>query len=89
MENYRFLIKGKVQGVYYRKNIEKNALKEEFSGYVKNLDDGNVEACVTCSVTKLEKFLGILQKGSPNSIVEKIEQYSCDEVFTGKFEIRY
>ena len=89
MRNHKFIITGKVQGVYYRKNIEANALTNNFSGYVKNLEDGSVEACVTCDVTKLDIFLDILQKGSPNSIVEKVEQYSCDEIFTGLFEIRY
>ena len=89
MQNHKFIITGKVQGVYYRKNIEANALTNNFSGYVKNLEDGSVEACVTCDVTKLDIFLDILQKGSPNSIVEKVEQYSCDEIFTGLFEIRY
>ena len=89
MQNYRFLVKGKVQGVYYRKNVQANAKKEKFSGYVKNLSNGNVEVTVTCNVTKLDIFLDILKKGSVNSIVENIEQYSCDEVFIGEFEIRY
>ncbi len=89
MISYKFIITGKVQGVYYRKNVESNALKESFSGYVKNLPDKSVEAVVTCHETKLEKFLDILQQGSPSSIVENIEQSICDEVFNGKFEIRY
>lgn len=89
MISYKFIITGKVQGVYYRKNVEENALKLNFSGYVKNLSDGSVEACITCDETELDKFLDILQQGSPNSMVNNIEQSICDEVFEGEFEIRY
>ena len=89
MQSYKFIIIGVVQGVYYRKNIHANAKKEKIGGYVKNLDNGNVEACVTCDITKLDKFLDILQKGSPTSVVRDIEQYSCDEIFKSEFEIRY
>jgi len=89
MQSYRFVVIGKVQGVYYRKNVQANAKKEKFSGYVKNLHDGTVEAGVTCNVTELEKFIDILQKGSPNSVVEDIKQFESNEVINGDFEIRY
>ncbi|MCD4758967.1 MAG: acylphosphatase [Arcobacteraceae bacterium] len=89
MQSYRFIVIGHVQGVYYRKNIQENATKERFCGYVKNLQDGTVEACVTCDESRLEPFLAILQKGSPNSIVKDIKQFHCDEFFTKDFEIRY
>jgi len=89
MKSYKFIITGIVQGVYYRKNVQANAIKEHFSGYVKNLPNGKVEAVITCDVTKLDIFLDILHKGSPSSSVENIEQTICGEIFYGKFEIRY
>jgi len=89
MQSYKFEIIGIVQGVYYRKNIQANATKENFSGYVKNLKNGNVEVAVTCEKTQLDKFLAILKKGSPKSVVNDIKQYTCDEVFTSQFEIKY
>lgn len=88
MNNYRCIVSGKVQGVYFRKNVEANALKANFNGYVKNLKDGTVEACVSCEKEKLKEFLNILQKGSPNSRVDNIDVELIDEEFT-QFEIRY
>lgn len=89
MNSYKFIIRGKVQGVFYRKNVYDNSIKENFSGYVKNLPDASVEACTTCSEDELDIFLNILKKGSPRSIVKKIEKLSWSESFSGEFEIRY
>jgi acylphosphatase len=89
MKNYKFIVRGRVQGVFYRKNIYENSSKENFSGYVKNLPDGSVEACLSCDENDVNKFIEILKKGSPSSIVKEIHRYSCDETFSGSFKIRY
>jgi len=89
MKNHKFTVIGKVQGVFYRKNIYENSLKENFSGYVKNLPDGSVEACITCDEGAISKFIEILKKGSPESIVKNLKKDSCDETFSSGFEIRY
>ena len=88
MLSHKFKVSGRVQGVYYRANTAKNAKKAGFSGYVKNLEDGRVEACVTCEEEELETFKTILRKGSPLSKVTDIEARSCDEHFSGPFEVR-
>ncbi|MEA3384491.1 MAG: acylphosphatase [Campylobacterota bacterium] len=89
MKSYRFIVSGRVQGVFYRKNIDKNSQKENFNGYVKNLSDGTVEACVTCEDKNIENFIKILENGSPNSIVENIDKFNCNEIFNSGFEIKY
>ncbi|OIP53834.1 MAG: acylphosphatase [Helicobacteraceae bacterium CG2_30_36_10] len=89
MKNYKFIIRGKVQGVSYRKNVSQNSSKENFNGFVKNLSDGSVEACVACNESDLSRFVEILEKGSPESIVKKIERFSHDETFNSGFEIKY
>jgi len=86
--NTKFIVSGRVQGVYYRVNIAKNAQAAQVSGYVKNLADGRVEACVTCTEEKLDTFRRILQKGSPKSEVLNIEEFQISECFTGPFEVR-
>jgi acylphosphatase len=88
MKSYKFIITGKVQGVYYRVSVQNNALKANYKGYVKNLADKSVEACVTCQDEELSGFIKILQKGSIDSEVLKIEQFDCEEVFTQTFEVR-
>ena len=54
MKSYKFLIRGRVQGVWYRANVQKNAQKFGFNGYVKNREDGSVEAVVCCEKDRLE-----------------------------------
>lgn len=88
MKSFKCIISGKVQGVYYRKNVSQNALKENFKGYVKNLANGDVEAGVECEENELRRFMEILQKGSPNSKVDNIEITTINDSFTN-FEIRY
>lgn len=87
MKNYKFIIKGKVQGVFYRKTIQANALKANFNGYVKNLPDGTVEAAVSCEEKRYNEFIEILEKGSSKSVVESIDVTLSEEEFHG-FEIR-
>jgi acylphosphatase len=89
MKSYRFFISGRVQGVFYRANVAKNAQSEGFSGYVRNLEDGRVEAAVSCSEEDLERFKTVLAKGSTASRVDVIEAEPIDELFNGAFEIRH
>ena len=88
MKNYKFIISGKVQGVYYRVSVKNNALKSNYKGYVKNLSDGNVEAGVTCEESQLNDFIAILKQGSQYSNVTDIVQSEHNEVFNNTFEVR-
>lgn len=79
MITYQCIISGKVQGVFYRSYIQEMASDAGFDGYVMNLSDGNVEACVTLiDEKKLPYFLDILKTGSPYSCVEHIETRKID-----------
>jgi acylphosphatase len=89
MQNYKFTVSGRVQAVYYRKTTCQNAQKENYNGYVKNLPNGDVEACVSCKKEDLDTFINILKSGSTNSKITNIEQLEIDEVFINKFEVRY
>ena len=74
MITYQCIISGKVQGVYYRASIQEMASEAGFDGYVMNLPNGTVEACVSLEdEKKLSFFLDILKVGSPYSAVDKIK----------------
>jgi len=88
MENYQFIVTGKVQGVWYRKAVSDNARKKGFSGYVKNLADGRVEAGACLSDDDFAYFIAILEEGSMTSRVDNIEQFQANEAFSGEFTIR-
>ena len=87
---YKFLVSGKVQGVWYRKFVSERANKKGFKGYVRNLDDGKVEAVSNIENNeKLNEFIEILKEGSPYSVVENINIYEIPEVKFNTFEIKY
>ncbi len=88
MKSYKFIITGKVQGVYYRAGIRNNTLKENFRGYVKNLFDGRVEAVITSEESECRDFIKILQQGSKLSKVFNITQRESEEHFSDPFEVR-
>ena len=89
MKSRRYFVRGRVQGVWYRATVRKNAEAAGFSGYVKNLPDGRVEAAVSCEDEAcFEAFEALLRQGSPLSRVEAIGSESADEIFEGGFEIR-
>lgn len=90
MEVYKFIVSGKVQGVFYRKFVSQNAMKRQFQGYVKNLPNGTVEAVASLWDEDLSLFRKILEEGSPLSHVEDIEMTILEEddlVYDG-FEVR-
>lgn len=91
MEWYRFVIAGKVQGVFYRKAVSQEMMKQQFKGYIRNLDDGTVEAVAEVYDEDFATFVAILKEGSPLSHVEKISHEIVDdaEFTTEGFEIRY
>jgi len=90
MEVYKFIISGRVQGVYYRKFVSQSAMRKQLEGYIKNLKDGRVEVVVVLYDEDIEGFKKILQKGSPLSSVKGIEMSIVDDddlIYDG-FEIR-
>ena len=91
MEWYRFIIGGRVQGVFYRKFVSQALMKKQFKGYIRNLPDGTVEVVAEIFDDEFDDFLNILKEGSPLSIVEDIKYEIIDDARfnTDGFEIRY
>lgn len=91
MEWYRFIICGKVQGVFYRKAVSQAMMQKQFKGYIQNLSDGTVEAVAEIFDEDFDTFINILREGSPLSAVEDITYEIVDdaEFTTDGFEIRY
>lgn len=89
MRSRRYVVSGKVQGVWYRKHLQAMAREEGFSGYVRNLPDGRVEAAVSCGTeAEFGRFEALLKEGSPLSRVDAIAFEESDGVFEGGFEVR-
>ena len=87
MKTYRFIVSGKVQGVWYRKYTKEIADSMGISGYVRNLKNGNVEVVASLKKEQFNDFLEALMKGPPLAIVNNIDIEELDEKYEGGFEI--
>lgn len=87
---YRFLVSGRVQGVYYRKYTSDRLRRLGVTGYIKNLPDGRVEVVANPHNIELNQILLALKDGSPMSRVDNIEYNTIDkDISFDRFEIRY
>ena len=69
----RFVIGGRVQGVGFRMFTEATAAREGVHGYVRNLDDGAVEAVVEGDQGAVDRVERALRRGPPGARVESFE----------------
>jgi len=86
--NARLIITGNVQGVGFRAFVRNRAIKNNVTGWVKNLDDGSVEALLSGSQENLNKLIEITRRGTPWSKVSNVVvTYSEDQEEYSLFEI--
>lgn len=77
------IISGKVQGVYFRKHTQDISLQNNVYGWVKNLQNGDVECVLEGLKSNIDKVMIWCHQGPPNSRVDNVEiKY---EEFTGDF----
>ncbi len=72
MKRLHLIIKGEVQGVFFRDYVKKSA--GVLRGWVRNNPDGTVEAVAEGSEEELKKFLEKCSKGPEPAVVERIEK---------------
>lgn len=67
------LVKGRVQGVYFRASAAQTATELGIRGHVENLTDGNVRIVAEGETENLEKLIEWCGKGPPRAEVESVE----------------
>jgi acylphosphatase len=70
----RFIVSGRVQGVFFRASTRDFALQLGVSGYAKNRDDGSVEVLASGSSEALAALFAWLHHGPPAARVERVER---------------
>ena len=86
----RVIVRGTVQGVFFRATTESMAKQLNLQGWVRNLRDGSVEAACEGGKENAEKMLSWCHHGPPGARVAGIEEIW--EEPTGEFDdftIRY
>ncbi len=63
MQTIHLLVKGKVQGVFFRASTKEVAQQLGVKGWVRNTEDGDVEITVTGDEASLQKFTDWCRQG--------------------------
>lgn len=74
----RFLVSGKVQGVFFRASTREQARKLGLSGHAINLDDGRVEVVAQGNAQAIEALAAWLRQGPRMARVDKVERSDCE-----------
>jgi acylphosphatase len=89
----RFIVRGRVQGVFYRASAREQALALGLTGSAKNLSGGEVEVLAVGDAAALDALHRWLQRGPPLAAVASVsrdevaDENLVDSVATG-FQIR-
>ncbi len=90
LASFQAIVRGRVQGVFFRAFVQSHANALGLTGYVRNLQSGAVEVQLEGERGKLEELLQILHQGPPSARVEKVEaswkDYSGD---FSSFSVRF
>lgn len=75
----RFLVSGRVQGVFFRASTRDEARRLGLSGYARNLADGRVEVLAQGEAAAIEALAHWLEQGPPLARVAEVLRETADE----------
>ena len=70
----RFIVRGKVQGVWFRASARDVAERLGLAGYAKNLADGSVEVLAMGDADALARLQAWLHEGPPLAQVDRVDR---------------
>jgi acylphosphatase len=74
----RLRIHGRVQGVWYRGSATAAATRLGLSGWVRNRNDGTVEALAIGPLAAVEAFIAWAHRGPSNARVSRVEVFEAE-----------
>ena len=82
----RFLITGKVQGVYFRHSARKEGERLAVRGVARNLADGSVEVVAHGAPGAVQELADWLQRGPPSAQVSEVRELEPGSARPGSLE---
>ncbi len=89
MVQYHLAITGKVQGVGFRYFVQMKASEYNLNGWVRNKDNGSVEAVITGPKETIAAFIDDIKKGNRFAAVHHVDITEQDAESFQSFSIRY
>ena len=81
--------RGRVQGIYYRASLQREAQQRALSGWVRNQSDGSVEAVLQGPEEDVNAVLAWARVGPRRAVVESLDvSWSAPDPTLLSFEIR-
>ena len=80
----RFLVSGKVQGVWFRASARDQAVSLGLRGYARNLPDGRVEVLAVGDEAAIDELAAWLRQGPPLARVDELERFHAHEDEAGE-----
>ncbi len=83
MKRRHVYITGRVQGVFFRAETERTAKSLNLTGWVRNMEDGRVEALFEGEESAVDQMITWCHKGPPAARVDRVD--CIEEPYTGSF----
>jgi len=83
MKTQHLLIQGRVQGVWFRESMRREAERLGVTGWVRNTPDGAVEAVVQGQDEAVDALIAWAHAGPPMARVERITRTDTQGQFSG------
>ena len=88
MKQVHLWISGNVQGVGFRASMRRRAKNNDVTGWVKNLEDGRVEAVLEGEGDDVAKLMDWTRKGPNIANVDNVKLEEEEPEFLETFEIK-
>jgi acylphosphatase len=80
-------VRGRVQGVFFRDTVRRMAEARGVGGWVRNRDDGAVEAVFEGATDAVESLVRFCREGPRGAVVERVETFEEAPEGVGGFAI--
>ena len=84
----RVVVRGRVQGVFFRETARRRARRAGVAGWVRNNDDGSVEAWFEGEADDVEVMLHFAENGPSGAYVEKVDVEDVEPEGLRGFDVR-
>jgi acylphosphatase len=83
----RFLVRGVVQGVWFRASTREVALRLGLTGHARNLADGGVEVLAVGEAQAIDRLHDWLRHGPPMARVSGVERCEASDLANAGFKV--
>jgi acylphosphatase len=84
----RVLVRGRVQGVFFRGEARSRAQSLGLGGWIRNLPDGSVEAVFEGDDERVQSMVDWCRRGPGGAVVESVETAEEEPAGETRFEVR-